>query len=126
MIVVDIEQGKEIASAELLAEPGGLLVAPSGVVAVALPASSQVQLLFDGKSLSSTCAVATAAEPVALALTPDAQTLLVASAWGHTLGAYRSSTLSELYRLELQHGPRAVIVGDDGRHAFISHGFGGC
>ena len=109
--VVDVDLGQEIASAELNAAPGGLLVLPSGMVLVTLPQLSQLQLLaFDGKALRARCAVATAAEPVALAVTPDARAVLVASAWGHTLAAYATATLGELYRVELAREPRGVVV----------------
>ena len=123
--VVDVELGQELASAELGAAPGALLVSPSGMVAVTLPLRSQVQLLaFDGKALASRCAIATPAEPVALALTPDARSLLVASAWGHALTAYSTATLAEQYQVDLPREPRAVVVDDEGAHAFIAHAVG--
>src|SRR6478752_2257353 len=113
--VVDVDSGKELASAELRAAPGALLVLPTGMVAVTLPQRSQVQLLaFDGKSLGSRCAVPTPAEPVALALSPDARTLFVASAWAHRLTAYSSATLGEQYQVELGREPRAIVIDDAG------------
>jgi mono/diheme cytochrome c family protein len=124
--VVDVDAGREVVSAELEGAPAALLVSPSGVVAVAMPQRSQIQLLeFDGKSLAPGCAFATAPEPVALSLTPDSRTLLVASAWGHTLEAHAAASLAELYRVDLPREPRAVVVDDEGRYAFVSHGVGG-
>ncbi|HYP88566.1 MAG TPA: hypothetical protein VEQ59_10440, partial [Polyangiaceae bacterium] len=123
--VVDVDSGREIASAGLDAAPGGLLVLPSGMIVVTLPQRSQLALLaFDGQSLTSRCAITTAAEPVALALTPNARTLLVASAWGHRVTAYETATLREEYQVELAREPRAVVVDDEGTHAFVAHAVG--
>jgi mono/diheme cytochrome c family protein len=126
VVAIDIDRGEELAAAELPASPGALLVSAAGKVAVTLPQKSEITVLaFDGKAFEVACNVGTAAEPVALALTPDERTLLVASAWGHALGAYASDTLKERYRLDLPRDPRAVIVSEDGERAFVSHGVGG-
>lgn len=124
--VVDVDRGTEIAAAELGAVPGSLLVAADGRVVVTLPQRSALGVLaFDGDKLGEACKIETAPEPVALALTPDERTLLVASAWGHALGAYATADLARRYELDLPRDPRAVIVSDDGRRAFVSHGTGG-
>ncbi|HEY3499155.1 MAG TPA: cytochrome C peroxidase [Polyangiaceae bacterium] len=124
--VVDVGHGREVATAELAAVPGSLLVAADGKVAVTLPHESEVAVLaFDGEAFGHSCSVPTAPEPVALALTPDDRTLLVVSAWGHAFGAYATADFARRYELELERDPRAVIVTDDGRRAFVAHGVGG-
>jgi mono/diheme cytochrome c family protein/DNA-binding beta-propeller fold protein YncE len=123
--VVDLDAGTELAALELGTQPGAVLVAPGGGVAVTLPRRAQLQLLtFDGKSLAKGCAITTAAEPVALALSPDQRTLFVVSAWGHALGAYSAATLGELYRLDLPRDPRGLALSDDGARAYVAHGVG--
>jgi hypothetical protein len=124
--VLDVDRGSELVSVGLAASPGALLVSSGGNVLVTLPERSEVALLsFEGETLRSRCTFPTAPEPVALALTPDASTLLVASAWGHAFAAYSGATLAELYRLDLPRDPRAIVVSQDGTRAFVSHGVGG-
>jgi DNA-binding beta-propeller fold protein YncE len=124
--VVDVDGGSPIAHADLAAAPGAVLVSASGRVAVTLPARSQLQILsFQSDTLKPACSIATAPEPIALAVTPDARTLLVTSAWGHALAAYDTTSLTEQFRLDLPRDPRAVVVSHDGSRAFVSHAVGG-
>lgn len=124
--VIDVDAGRELTHAELAAAPGTLLLSASGRVAVSLPSRSEVQILaYDSDKLASVCAIATAPEPAALALTPDARTLLVTSAWGQTLAAFDAVALAEQYRLPLPRDPRAVAVSADGARAYVSHAVGG-
>lgn len=124
--VIDVDAGRELTHAELAAAPGAVLLSASGRVAVSLPSRSEVQILaYAAGMLTSACSVATAPEPVALALTPDARTLLVTSAWGQTLAAFDSAAMVEQYRLPLPRDPRAVAVGADGARAYVSHAVGG-
>ena len=126
LLVIDVDRGTELAFAELGAAPGSVLVSAAGRVAVTLPGRSEVQILtYDVGKLASACSVATAPEPVALAVTPDSRTLLVSSAWGHALAAYGTASLDEQYRLDLPRDPRAVVVSADGTRAFVSHAVGG-
>lgn len=124
--VVDLEQKREIAHAELEGVPSELLVTAGGSVAVALPELSKVSVLtFDGKNVEPLCNVAAPSEPVSLALTPDAQHLLVTSAWGHALTSYGAKDLAQQYSMQLGRDPRAIAIEDSGRRAFVSHAVGG-
>jgi mono/diheme cytochrome c family protein len=70
------------------------------------------------------CFEATAPEPVALALSPDAATLYVTSGWGRALGAYDAQTLAKGFEVALPREPRAVLVSDDGGSAYVAHAVG--
>ena len=67
----------------------------------------------------------TPAEPLGLALTPDENSVLVASGWGHALSVYGAHGLDAISTTELAREPRAVVVSDDGKRAFVSHAVGG-
>lgn len=122
---VEVATGKEIASTNVAGTPSHLIVMADGRVAVGLRDRSGVQILEPMASadepLESRCVVPTAAEPVALATTPDDSTLLVSSGWGAALGAYDAKSLARKYEVPLQREPRAVVVSDDGKSAFVSH-----
>src|SRR5262249_47739747 len=64
------------------------------------------------------------AEPVALAVTPDDDTLLVSSGWGHALAAYEAATLAKRFAVDLPREPRAVVASADGKRAFVTHAVG--
>lgn len=126
--VVDVDSGETKSTTLLSGEPSQLMVMADGRLAVAMRDESQLRT-FDTANpsapLPAGCAVATAAEPVGLALTPDGKTVLVTSDWGQTLGAYDSATLARRYALDLPRSPRAIVVSDDGSQAFVSHAAGG-
>ena len=94
-----------------------LALRDAGKVAVFEPSTPE-------KALGLRCAVETAAEPVALGLTPDEGTLLVSSGWGHALGAFDAASLDRRFEVDLPREPRAVVIGDDGKTAFVSHAVG--
>lgn len=122
---VDVATGKEVATTNVAGSPSHLIVMADGRVAVGLRDRSAVQVLEPTSSadepLESRCVVPTAAEPVALATTPDDSTLLVSSGWGAALGAYDTKSLARKYEIPLQREPRAVVVSDDGKRAFVAH-----
>lgn len=122
---VDVATGNEIATTSVAGSPSQLIVMADGRVAVALRDRSLVQVLEptakSDEALESRCVIPTAAEPVALATTPDDGTLLVSSGWGATLGAYDAQSLARRYEVPLQREPRAVVVSDDGKRAFVTH-----
>ncbi len=122
---VDVSTGEEIATTSLAGSPSQLLVAADGRVLVALRDRSVVQVLEPSedaaKPLDSRCVVPTPAEPVALATTPDDATLLVSTGWGATLSAYDVANMARKYEVPLAREPRAVVVSDDGKRAFVTH-----
>lgn len=125
--VVDVDSGALLSTTLLEGQPSQLVLLGDGRLAVAVRNRSQLHV-FDNadprRPLVRGCAVTTAAEPVALAVTPDAKTLLVSSDWGQSLGAYDVSTFERRFAVALPRSPRAVVVSDDGKRAFVSHAAG--
>src|ERR1019366_10476986 len=76
------------------------------------------------EELEKRCAIDTPVEPVALALTPDGATLLVTSGWGRALTAFDAGKLTRSFEVSLPREPRAVVVSDDGKFAYVSHAVG--
>ncbi len=127
VIAVDVESRAELASTPLGAAPSQLLLTTDGRVIVALRDAGKVAVLEPTgpeKGLSLRCAVDAAAEPVALALSPDEGTLLVTSGWGHALGGFDAGSLDKRFEVDLPREPRAVVIGEDGKTAFVSHAVG--
>jgi hypothetical protein len=126
---VDVDTNTEIATTPLKGRPGHVLVLPDGRVLVGLRDGSRMQVFEPAASshhaLDLRCAVDVAPEPVAFALTPDASTVLVSSGWGRALGAYEASSLARKFEVALPREPRAVVVSDDGKNAYVSHAVGG-
>jgi DNA-binding beta-propeller fold protein YncE len=126
---VDVDANKEIAATPLAGRPGHLIVLPDGRVAVGLRDVSTVQVFeptaAPTRPLETRCAVDVAPEPVAFALSPDGATLLVSSGWGRALGGYDTSSLAKRFEVALPREPRAVVVTDDGKTAYVSHAVGG-
>lgn len=127
VIAVD-EEEKELSKVGLAGAPAMLLVLPGGAIVVTLRDTNEVALLEGGGTPESPLRVArtvkVAAEPFGLALTPDHQTVLVTSGWGHALTALDAATLAARFTVELPRDPRSVVVSDDGRHAYVAHATG--
>jgi hypothetical protein len=124
---VDVDGRKELGETALDGRPSQLMFLPDGRLAVLLRDKAKVAVLEPGdhpEQLDARCTVDTATEPVGLALTPDDGTLLVSSAWGRTLGAYDARSLAKSFQVALPREPRAVVVSDDGKYAFVSHAIG--
>jgi len=64
-------------------------------------------------------------EPIALALTPNAATLLVATGWGHTVEGYDLGAdehrSRRMFAIEVAREPRALTIASDGKTAFVAH-----
>jgi len=122
---IDVDGRREIAATNLKGRPEQVLVLADGRVAVSLRASNAIEVLEpsarDDVALDSRCVVDTLAEPVGLAATPDDQTLLVTSGWAHALTAFDAESLAPRYQMDLPRDPRAVIVSEDGKRAFVAH-----
>lgn len=127
LIALDVDRRAELGRTPLGATPSQLLLTRDGRVLVALRDVGKVAVFEPStpeKALGLRCAVETAAEPVALGLTPDEGTLLVSSGWGHALGAFDAASLDRRFEVDLPREPRAVVIGDDGKTAFVSHAVG--
>jgi mono/diheme cytochrome c family protein/DNA-binding beta-propeller fold protein YncE len=125
--VVDLQGtgAKELGRTALRGSPSQLLVAADGRVMVTLRDRDELVALEPAAdpaaALTELCALPTASEPVALAVTPDDKSLLVTSGWGATLAAHHLADLSPSWRVALAREPRAVVVADDGKKAFVTH-----
>lgn len=119
----DVDSRAEIAVTPLEGSPSQILVLADGRVAATLRDRNRVVILepFDraDSPLEARCSVAIAAEPVALAATPDDARLIVTSGWGRKLTALDAADLQSLFVVDLPREPRAVLV--DGTRAFVTH-----
>ena len=128
ILTVDIESKQELAQTPIGAMPGQLYVAKDGRVLVTLRDSNQLAVFSStGKAsepLVKRCSVATPAEPVALAASPDDATIVVRAGWGKKLAAFEGKTLASRFQTALPREPRSVVVAEDGKTAFVSHAVG--
>jgi DNA-binding beta-propeller fold protein YncE len=144
---IDAEAREELATTPVGGAPSQLLLGRDGVLYAALrDQGAVVGLEWTGRkdgSLKQRSRFVTADEPVALALTPDGRSLLVASAWGRRLEGFCISGLNglssdvdsntvrsspacskrseRLFSAALPREPRSVLLSSDGRTAFVSH-----
>ena len=125
--VVDVDARKELGETALEGRPSQLMFLPDGRLAVLLRDRGQIVVMEPGakpEELEKRCSVDTPMEPVALALTPDDATLLVTSGWGRALTAFDTGKLTRSFEVSLPREPRAVVVSDDGKFAYVSHAVG--
>jgi hypothetical protein len=121
--VFDRLAGQELEPTDLGSEPAQLLVMDDGRVLVAMRDKAEVDVLeaSPGLALHVTQRIPTADEPLALALTPDKRTILVASGWGHSLEGFASPSFSRGFRADVGREPRAVVASSDGTKAYVAH-----
>ncbi len=127
LIVVDVDSKKELGSTKLDGAPGHVMILDDGRVLVSVREKNKLAVLHpatDG-TLAQGCALDTAAEPIAMALTPDKKTLLVTAGWGRSLEAFDAASLSRKSKTPLPREPRTVVVDDEGKFAYVSHAVGG-
>ena len=127
ILTVDVDSKKQLASTPVDGVPGHMIMTSDGKLVVVMRDKARVIAFLPGaadRPLTPACAAAVAEEPFAMALTPDGKSLLVTSAWGHTLSILDAVTLAKKSDIRLAREPRAVVVGDDGKTAFVSHAVG--
>jgi mono/diheme cytochrome c family protein len=116
---------KELSVTPLVGRPAQVLVGKDGRLFVAIRDEQVVVVLAATKDetapLDEVAQIATAVEPVALAMTPDDATLLVTSGWGHALEGFALASLARSFAVDLAREPRAVVASSDGKTAFVSH-----
>jgi mono/diheme cytochrome c family protein len=126
---VDIDTKKELAVTPLPGSPSQLLVLPDGRLVMALRDKNEVIALEAPRApeepLTLRCRIPVAAEPLALATTPDGGRLLVTSGRGKRLTILGTGGLEALGRVDLPRDPRGVLVSRDGQKAFVTHMVGG-
>ncbi len=126
VLTVDVDGKKQLASTAIDGTPGHMLLTPDGRLLVTVKDKSKVVALepsVTDKPLATSCSIDTATEPVALALAPDG-TVLVSSGWGRALAGHDGDTLARRFSVELPREPRAVVVSEDGKSAFVAHAVG--
>jgi DNA-binding beta-propeller fold protein YncE len=127
--VFETKPPREAATIKLSGTPSQLAVTKAGKVLVALKDKGSVAILEakggDPRTLAQRGSIDTGGEPVALALTGDEATLLVASAWTHEMSAYAMADRSLKWKRNVSREPRAIAVLPDGSKAWINHGIGG-
>jgi DNA-binding beta-propeller fold protein YncE len=127
ILTLDPDTKKELASTSIGGTPGQILVTGDGRILVTVRETSKVlafRFVSPNAQLAKHGEAATAAEPIAMALTPDGQSVLVSSGWGRRLTALDVRSLTPRYEVKLPREPRAVVVSDDGKTAFVSHAVG--
>jgi DNA-binding beta-propeller fold protein YncE len=122
---VDVDRAVEIAVTPLGGSPAELLVLADGRVAATLSDTNRVVVLEPGERpdapLETLCEAAMPSEPWGLAATPDDARLVVTSAWARALSVIDAGSLDLVRRVRLDREPRGVLVGGDGRRAFVTH-----
>jgi cytochrome c peroxidase len=125
LYAVDIGQGKRVGATMLDGMPSSVLPLPDGRVAVALRDKHRVEIFepsaASSEPLTRRCTLSVAEEPVALALSPKGETLVVTSGWGRKLAAFDVATMRTRLEVDLPREPRAVVIDDDGQRAFVTH-----
>ncbi len=127
LLTVDVESRTQLAETPLGAVPGQVYVALDGRVFVTLRDKAQLVVLSAESAtapLTRCGAVATPAEPIAIAATSDDATLVVSSGFSSKLAAFDGTSLAVRFETKLAREPRSVVVSDDGKTAFVSHAVG--
>ncbi len=119
--VVDIDAGKTIARHEVR-KPAGIVLLADGRFVVPSRAESAVEIvaLDAADTLHVERMITTGGDPVAIALTPDDATLLVATSADAALEAYDPSTGARTSRVALKSSPSAVTTDPEGRRALVA------
>lgn len=129
LLTVDVDSKRELGVTPLAGVPSSVLVLRDGRVVVALEDQAKLQILEPQaraeKPLQNLCSPSTAAEPVALGQSSDGKQLVVVSSWGRTLTVRDSVSLKSQRDVRLPREPRAVVLSDDGKRAYVSHAVGG-
>lgn len=129
----DPQRRTELASLHLEGEPSQMLLGHDGRLYVALRNKNQIISLewtgqLDGSlRKSSLPPIHTEAEPIALALPPHSATLLSISGWGSHLEGFsiqydeNGPAATQILSIPLPREPRALLLSQDGKTAFVSH-----
>ena len=125
---VDAESMREIGVTPLPGRPGHVLALADGRVAVTLRDTGRVVVLEPAddalaKPFEERCAASVAAEPWSLAA--QGEHLLIGSGFGAALTVLHAGNLGVVRTVALPREPRAVLVANGGKTAFIAHAVGG-
>lgn len=134
--LLDLDGGRELASAPLAGAPGHVLIDAAGQIHVAVRDAAHVAS-FEARcapgeqdaecspELAPRGRIATPPEPIALGMTPDGGTLLVACGWGRALFAHPLREGDGLsFTAPLAREPRGFALDKTGRFAIVAHAVG--
>lgn len=127
IVTLDLDDRTPLAETPLGAAPRQLLVTTDGRIVVTLRETNEVAVFTATEAtvpLTKRCATEVANEPIALATTADASTIVVTSGWGRALTVLDAANLEPRFAVDLPREPRAIVVADDGKRAFVSHAVG--
>jgi DNA-binding beta-propeller fold protein YncE len=122
--IADIDHVRDLGTIPLDGEPEQVIALADSRLVVTLRDRSEIAVLA-GPELAVHQRLRVAAEPVGLGLSPDDRTLVVTSGSGHALTVIdvgEQLAVRAVWPVEAE--PRAVVVSDDGRAAFVSHAMG--
>jgi DNA-binding beta-propeller fold protein YncE len=127
--VVDVDSGKALGQTPIEGHPGAMVMLRDGRLVVTVRDRSKLVVLEPAgaaaQPMTKLCTVATAAEPVALAVSSDDARLVVTSGWGAQLAVYDGAGIAAQMVIDLDREPRGVALSDDGHTAFVAHAVGG-
>lgn len=113
LFVLDAKQGTEVARIDLGAQPAEVLRGPGGAVYVSLRGGRSVARVEDTRIVAQGT---TGAEPVGMALSPDAKRLYVANMSSRSLSVLDAGTLARIRPdIPIGQAPRAVAALPSGR-----------
>jgi len=127
--IFETKPPREVAQAKVPGTPSQIVVTKAGKVLVALRDKGQIAILEpkggDVRTLVMKSSIDTGGEPVALGLTSDEATLVVASGWTHEVSAYAMSDRSLKFKTSVGREPRGLAIAPDGSKAWVNHAVGG-
>ncbi len=127
ILTIDAETRAQIAETKLGGIPGQVLVTRDGRVLATVRDTNKLvafRIAEPDAPLAQLRTAETPAEPIAIAVTPDEQMILVSTGWGQKLAAFDGSSLASKFDTKLPREPRAIAVSDDGKVAYVSHAVG--
>lgn len=120
VVIFDAETLERLGEVKVQGQPEELLTLPDGQVAVACRGGSQVAII-DPVTLRVTHWIPTGASPRGMALTPNGETLFVASFAAARVDAFRLEDGAPLWSTQVEAAPLAVAVDSAGRGLFVTH-----
>jgi hypothetical protein len=117
IVAIELASGEAVRDVAIAGEPIALASGPAGLWVALREAGAIVELRGDELGRR----IAVPAEPTALAWADD-RTLLVVSSWGAAITAIDVAEGVTRWRIDVARDPRAIVLGEDGRTAFVSHG----
>jgi mono/diheme cytochrome c family protein/DNA-binding beta-propeller fold protein YncE len=128
ILTVDVDSGRVVGRTEVGGVPANVVALGDARLAVAIRDGARVAILEGAGTsawpLAEIATISVATEPVALALSPAEDEMLVASGWGHALSAIDLHERNVRFVEDVGREPRAVAVSTDGKRAFVTHATG--